>query len=163
VLLAGLAGGQPLLADPSAQVAYPFTWLNLVLRPWTYYTLFAASHVFFGGVGLYLLGRRWTMSRGAAFVAAGLFQLSGPFLSMVDLWHHLASAAWIPWVLLAADAAFEKRGPRNVLLWGAATAGQILGGSADMSAMTGLAVGGLALARYVRWSNPLGSENRWRP
>jgi len=157
----GLAGGQPLLADPSAQVAYPFTWLNLVLRPWTYYTLFAASHVFFGGVGLYLLGRRWTMSRGAAFVAAGLFQLSGPFLSMVDLWHHLASAAWIPWVLLAADAAFEKRGPRNVLLWGAATAGQILGGSADMSAMTGLAVGGLALARHVRWSNPLGSENRW--
>jgi hypothetical protein len=29
------AGGQPLLADASAQVAYPFTWLNLVLHPWT--------------------------------------------------------------------------------------------------------------------------------
>lgn len=45
------AGGQPLLADPSAQIVYPFTWLNLVLRPWTYYTLFACVHVLFPGIG----------------------------------------------------------------------------------------------------------------
>jgi hypothetical protein len=156
----GPGGGQPLLADPSAQIAYPFTWLNLVLRPWTYYTLFAASHVLFSGIGLYLLSRRWSMSRSAAFVASGLWILSGPLLSLLDLWHHLASAAWIPWVLLAADAALEAPGRRSVCLWGAAMAAQILGGSADMTAMTGLLTAGLALVKHVRWRKPLCAENR---
>lgn len=154
------AGGQPLLADASAQVAYPFTWLNLVLHPWTYYTLFAASHALFSGAGLYVLARHWKMSRSAAFVAAGLWMLSGPFLSLVGLWHHLASAAWIPWVVLTADAALETPRPRNGLLWGLAMAGQILGGSADMSAMTALFVGGQALVRNVRWRKPFCSDNR---
>ena len=31
--------GQPLLADPGAQVLYPTTWLNLVLAPWSVYTV----------------------------------------------------------------------------------------------------------------------------
>ena len=156
----GPAGGQPLLADPSAQIAYLPTWLNLVLRPWTYYTLFAASHLLFSGIGLYLLSRRWAMSRGAAFVASGLWILSGPLLSLLDLWHHLASAAWIPWVLLACVAALEAPGPRSVCLWGAAMGAQILAGSADMTAMTGLLTAGLALGRHVRWRNPLCAENR---
>jgi hypothetical protein len=156
----GLAGGQPLLADPSAQVAYPPTWLNLVLRPWTYYTLYGAGHVLFGGAGVYLLARRWSLSRQAAFVASALFLLSGPFLSLVDLWHHLGSAAWIPWVLLAADRALAAPGARGVLLWAGAMAGQILAGSADMAAMTGLAAGLLVLAPRVRWREPLGPTNR---
>lgn len=156
----GLAWGQPLLADPSAQIAYPPTWLNLVLRPWTYYTLFAASHVVFSGIGLFVLARRWGMSRGGGFAAAGVWVLSGPFLSLIDLWHHLASAAWIPWVWLAAEAAFEKPGLRSGLLLGLAMAGQILGGSADMSAMTGLIITGQAIAHHVRWRRPLDAANR---
>src|SRR5690349_15566715 len=32
--------GQPLLANANAQLLYPPTWLNLVMRPWTYYTVF---------------------------------------------------------------------------------------------------------------------------
>ena len=31
--------GRPLLADPRAEILYPPTWLNLVLRPATYYAL----------------------------------------------------------------------------------------------------------------------------
>lgn len=155
----GLAGGQPLLANPEAQLAYPMTWLNLVLRPWTYYTIFAASHVLFGAAGLYCLGRRWTMSRPAALVASSLFLLSGPFLSLIDVWHHLASAAWMPWVLLAADVALERPGLRGVLLWGLAMGAQILGGSADMSAMTGVATAGLVVRR-VHWRDPFGHTNR---
>src|SRR5262249_36760738 len=32
--------GQAFLANPNAEVLYPLTWLNLVMMPWTYYTLF---------------------------------------------------------------------------------------------------------------------------
>src|SRR5688572_9085914 len=31
--------GQPLLGDPSAQLLYPPTWMNLIMSPWTYYAL----------------------------------------------------------------------------------------------------------------------------
>jgi len=33
--------GQPLWADANTQVLYPPTWLNLLMRPWTYYTAYA--------------------------------------------------------------------------------------------------------------------------
>src|SRR5205807_738073 len=54
--------GQPLLADPSAENLYPFTWLHLVLRPWTYYTLFVAFHALFAGWGMAALARRRGLS-----------------------------------------------------------------------------------------------------
>ena len=36
--------GEPLLANPEAQVLYPFTWLNLVCPPRIFYTLYAVSY-----------------------------------------------------------------------------------------------------------------------
>ena len=58
------AFGQPLLADPATQVLYPPTWLNLLMRPWTYYTLFAFGHVLLSGIAFHALARRWGLSRG---------------------------------------------------------------------------------------------------
>lgn len=128
--------GQPLWADPSAQVLYPWTWLNLVLRPWVYYTLFGVGHVVLSGWATYALARRWEVSRGGSLLAAILWGSSGPYLSLVNLWHHFAGASWIPLVLLAADLALKAPRTTGALLWGGAMAGQILAGSADMVAMT---------------------------
>lgn len=154
------AFGQPLLADPSAQVLYPFTWLNLLLRPWTYYTVFVVTHVWLSGVGLYALARRWGMSVSGSYVAAGVWMAGGPFQSFVDLWHHFAGASWLPVVFLGAEVALESRRPVSVLLWGAAVAGQILAGSADMCAMTALAVGAYVALIHLRWRAGLNFENR---
>ncbi len=139
------AFGQPLLADSGAQVLYPPTWLNLILRPWTYYTLFAFTHVLLSGLALYALARAWKLAPEGAALAALVWVLCGPFLSLVDLWHHFASGCWIPAVFLAADRAFERRRPREALILGLTLAGQILAGSADMCALTILALGGYVL------------------
>jgi hypothetical protein len=151
--------GQPLMADPSAMVLYPLTWLNLLLRPWTYYTVFVAAHLFFSAIGVWRLARRLEASPGAAFVSAAVWLATGPFLSLLDLWHHFAGAAWMPWVLLAADRALASRTLSRGLVWGAAMGIQILAGSADMCAMTGLVSLGLLVghADRARW---LGSGNR---
>ena len=130
------AFGQPLLADPGAQVLYPPTWLNLLMRPWAYYTLFAFGHVLLSGIAFHALARRWGLSAGAALAGACAWVLSGPFLSLVDLWHHFASAAWIPAVFLAAERAVERRRARDALLLGLAIGLQVLAGSADVCAMT---------------------------
>ncbi|HVR72209.1 MAG TPA: YfhO family protein [Vicinamibacteria bacterium] len=153
--------GQPLLADPSAMVLYPFTWLNLVLRPWTYYTVFVCAHLLFSALGMRLLARRLELSRGAAFVAAALWTVSGPFLSLLDLWHHFAGAAWMPWVLLAADSALRAPALSRALRWGGAMGAQILAGSADMCAMTGLVALGLLATRADR-GDLAGRANRRR-
>jgi hypothetical protein len=149
------AFGQPLLADPGAQVLYPPTWLNLLMRPWAYYTLFAFGHVLLSGVAFHALARRWGLSAGAALAGACAWVLSGPFLSLVDLWHHFASAAWIPAVFLAAERAVERRRTRDALLLGLAIGLQVLAGSADVCAMT-LA----ALAVWVALVNV--DVRRWR-
>ena len=152
--------GQPLLADPSAMIAYPPTWLNLVMPPWLYYTVFALAHLAWTTAGVFLLARRWRYSPAAAATAASLWGLSGPLLSLVSLWHHYASAAWIPWVFLAAERALLRRTARDVALFALALGAQIVAGSADMCAMTLMAVGAYAAARWLRWRSPLARRNR---
>jgi hypothetical protein len=152
--------GQPLLGDPSAMIAYPPTWLNLLMPAWAYYSLFAVGHLAWTAAGMYLLARRWRVSEIGAALAAALWGLSGPILSFVDLWHHFAGAAWIPWVFLAGQRALVARSRRAVLGWCAAMGAQMLAGSADMVLMTGLAIAAYAAARYVRWRRPFSLRNR---
>jgi hypothetical protein len=141
--------GQPMLANPGAQVLYPWTWLNLLVSPETYYSIYALGHLLLSGVGLYLLAGRLGLSAPAAVVSSLIWVGSGPLLSTVNLWQHLAGAAWMPWVLLAVDAALSAPGLTRALLLGAAAAGQILTGSVDLVAMTALLAAGFSL-RYLR-------------
>ena len=135
--------GQPLLADPSAQVLYPPHWLNLLLSPWRYYVVFVLAHVLFTAEGARRLGMRLGLSPLAALLAGALWAASGPLQSLVSAWHHFAGAAWMPWVLLAASCALEEPAPRRLRLWAVAQGAQLLAGSAEMAALT-LALTGLA-------------------
>lgn len=154
------AFGQPLLGDPSAQILYPPTWLNLILPAWLYYTVFVVAHTALAALGLYALARRWGLSAGASFTSAALWTLSGPFLSLANLWHHFAGAAWIPIVFLAAESALEARRPKQLLLWALALAGQILAGSADMCAMTAVTLVAYLGWHRMDWHQLGGSTNR---
>lgn len=139
--------GLPMWADPGYQVAYPPTWLNLALLPATYYKLFVLLHCFWAGAGVYVLARRQAVTPLGAFVAGALFCASGPFVSAASLYHHYASGAWIPWVLLALDRALELGSAGSALLLGATAAVQLVAGSGDVVMMTGL----LATAWGVRF------------
>jgi hypothetical protein len=137
--------GQPFLADPSGEVYYPFTWLNLLFSPGTTYTLFVLGHWLISALGLYVLARRWGTSTGGAFVAAAIWMAS-PLVAMITLAHHLAGAAWMPWVVAAALRAAAAEAPvRHAVACGLLMGVQILAGSADMVAMTwGVAALGIA-------------------
>jgi hypothetical protein len=151
--------GQPLLANPDAQVLYPFTWLHLVMDPLTYYTVFAAGHLLLAGAGAAALARALGASRLAALAAGALFLASGPMLSLVDLWHHFASAAWMPWVCLGAVATADSARLRAAIAWGLALSAQILAGSADMCAL-GLVLAAVLFLRRASWRAPLSAGNR---
>ncbi len=146
-----LGFGRPLLADPSAQILYPATWLNLLMRPWTYYTLFTIAHAVAATLGLFTLARRLGLSSSGSVVAASLWLLSGPYLSNIDLWHHYAGISWLPFVVLAADRALETRRLGSGMAWGVAQGLQVLAGSADACVLTLVASLTLGLTRHVRW------------
>ena len=150
-----VAFGRPLLADPSLQLLYPPTWLNLVMRPGTYYTLFAVAHCWAAGFGLYLFARASGLSPTAALLSGALWTSSGPLLSAVTLFHHFAGAAWMPWVLLMVARALHRPSLRSGLLLGAVGAGQALAGSADMCLLTALGAAGYA-ASFVWQGRPRG-------
>lgn len=134
--------GQPLLADPGAQVAYPLTWLALVVPRPNAYTVFVVAHLLLGALGTVRLARALGAGRAGGLAAASAWTLCGPLQSSVNLWHHFAGAAWMPWVLLGADRLARTHGMRPIVALAAASALQILAGSADLCAMTWLLAAG---------------------
>lgn len=155
-----LGFGQPLLGDPSGQLLYPPTWLNLFMVPWTYYTVFVVAHALLGLAGVYVLSRRLGVSEPGAFVASVIWMLSGPTLSLVNLYHHFAGATWIPWVVVAADRAFRSGRWRDVAWLGLAFGAQLLAGSAEMAAASVILAALHAALSIVDWRTPLARSNR---
>jgi hypothetical protein len=145
-----LGFGHPLLANANQQALYPFTWLNLLLPPERVYVLLVLSHVAFGAFGMERLGGAIGLSRDSRFLAAALWAASGPLLSLGNVWHHLSSATWIPWIFLAAHRALDSPSLRRAALWGLAQGAQVLAGSPDVSLYTGLAVGAFVLLHEGR-------------
>lgn len=138
--------GRPLLADPRAEVLYPVTWLNLVLDPATFHTLFSLGHLVFAGLGAWALARRLGASPAAALGGGVVWMASGPLVSLVAMWHHLAGAAWMPWVVLAFVNAMSRPGSRSTALAAAALAAQVLAGSPENTVLTALLVGAFLIA-----------------
>lgn len=131
------AFGQPLLADPSCEILYPPVWLHLFLSPSRAYAWFVSLHSVFGALGVALLARRISGgSLRAALVGGCAWLLCGPLQSLATLWHHLAGAAWMPWVWLGVEEVVSGEG-RAARRWlGVALGFQMIAGSADMCAMT---------------------------
>jgi hypothetical protein len=139
--------GQPLLANPNYEVYYPLTLLNLVMAPWTYYRLFVFLHLLVAGTGTYALARRLGLSRMVAVLTGIAWMASGPLVSLVSLWNHLAAAAWMPWSAWAAHRAATRPTFAAGALWGAILAAPVLAGSPEMALFAGIfglvfAVGG---------------------
>jgi len=128
--------GQPLFADPRAEVLYPPSWIHWILRPETSYALFCAFHLVVAAMGAAALARKLMPSATfPALLVAGLaFAAGGPMLSLVSHWHHLAAAAWMPWILERAET--KPGEPPPWLALSVLVALQVLAGSPDYSLAT---------------------------
>jgi hypothetical protein len=142
--------GAPLLADASAELAYPATWLLLPLPVPLQFELFASAHCLLAALGAAALARRLLGSELGAGVAGAAYALAGPLLSAVGLYHHFAGAAFLPWVLWALEGLLRRPERGQALVLGVLAALQILAGSGDLVLMTGLACLGRLLLELRR-------------
>ena len=138
--------GAPFLADASAELAYPPTWLFLPLPLPVQFELFAVGHCLLAAAGGFALARRLTGGVVAPAAAGAAYALAGPLLSALGLYHHFAGAALLPWVLWALEGLLQRPGARQALGLGVLAACQVVAGSGDLVLMTALvAVARLAL------------------
>lgn len=128
--------GQPLFADPRAEVLYPPSWIHWILPPETSYAWFCAFHLVVAAMGAAALARKlMPLATLPALAVAGFaFAAGGPMLSLVSHWHHLAAAAWMPWILERAETRPGEPPPWFAL--STLVALQILAGSPDYTFAT---------------------------
>ncbi|MGO9200378.1 MAG: YfhO family protein [Limisphaerales bacterium] len=141
--------GIPFLAQWNTMCLYPPALLYLLLPlPWAL-NFFCLLHLWFGGLGMYFLARRWTRNQLAASVAGVVFGFNGLSLNLLMWPSHIATFSWMPWVVLALEMAWLEGG-RKVVAAALAGAMQMLAGGPETILFTwllSLGLLGLELAR----------------
>jgi len=141
--------GVPFLAQWNTSVCYPLSLVYALLPlPWAL-NVFGLGHLVFAGWGMYRLARVWTGSRLAASLAGLAFGLNGLALNCLLWTSNLAALSWLPWVLLAAERAWQQGGRRALALAALAGGMQMLTGSPEFILLTWLLVAGLWLHQWV--------------
>lgn len=133
------AFGEPMLGIANAAIAYPATWLALLLSPPATHTAIVVLHGLLAACGARALARAWGVSRTGALLAGGLWALSGPLQSALSQTNVLIGAAWLPWAWLGFS-----RGPGGRGLAGVSLGAMLLGGSPEAALMA--VAGGAVLA-----------------
>jgi hypothetical protein len=148
--------GIPFLAQWNTLVCYPPSLFYLLLpMPWSF-DVFCLGHILLAAMGMYFLARHWTNDRLAAAVAGIVFGFNGLTWQAVMWPHFLAALAWMPWLLLAMDKAWDVGG-RALLPAILAGALQMLSGGVEVIIQTWLLLGVMCALRFFRAGVP-----RWK-
>lgn len=141
--------GAPFLAQWGTMTLYPFSLIYLLLPlPWSL-NLFCLLHLWWGAIGVYRLANHWTKSPPAATFAAVLFLFNGLTLSTLFWPNYTVAFAWMPWIILFTERAWQIGG-RAIPLAALVGTMQMLSGVPEVTLLTWLLVGALALENLLR-------------
>src|SRR6185312_5883497 len=124
--------------------------------------LFSLAHLWWAGLGMYFLARRWTGNDFAVAFAGTAFAFNGFTLNRVMLPCHIATFSWLPWVVLTAEMAWRKGG-RRIFSAGIVGALQMLAGGPETILLTWLIVAALWLQQWIQGETPRGAMFRRLP
>ncbi len=122
--------GLPFLAQFNTLALYPLSLIYLLLPLTWALPFFCLLHLFLGGMGMYFLAARWTGSQAGAALAGVVFAFNGLALNFLMWPSHIATFAWMPWVILLTEAGW-KAGGRKLVLAALAAAMQVLAGGPE--------------------------------
>jgi hypothetical protein len=141
--------GAPFLAQWNTMPLYPPA-LVYVLLPLTWgLGMFCLLHVWWAGLGMFFLTRRWTGNNFAAAFAGTMFAFNGFTLNLIMWPSHLATFAWMPWVVFAVEGAWQNGG-RKIFLAGIVGAMQMLAGGPEIILFTWVVLLALWVQQFLR-------------
>jgi len=148
--------GLPFLAQWNTQALYPPALFYLIFPLSWSLGVFCLLHLFWGGLGMFLLTRCWTQNHFAAAFAGVVFAFNGLMLNRVIWPATIAGLAWMPWVVWLTVRAWREGG-KMVVLAALAGALQMLSGAVEVIALTWLILGTLGLVDLIRGRTPRGT------
>jgi hypothetical protein len=125
--------GTPFLGDIQSGVLYPPNWILLPLDPGTQMGWFLFLHCAWAGIGVMLLARAFGAPRDLALLAGCAWAMNGYFAKHFGQPTFLATAAWMPWVLLAAVRVARRADAPEIALLGLAGALTFLAGQPQLA------------------------------
>src|SRR6185312_14805106 len=105
-------------------------------------------HLFWGGVGMFWLVRRWNCGNLAAAIAAFAFVFNGVTLSSLIWLTYIVALAWLPWVVGCVREAWRSGG-RWIVFAAIAGAMQVLAGMPEIVALTWMFVAAVWISALV--------------
>ncbi len=102
-------GGTPFLGS-WCSVLYPPVLIYLLL-PLNYALAnYCILHLYWGGIGMYVLARRWTNSGVASALGGVVFAFNGMTIETLNWPLIIAAQSWMPWVIWAVGMATRRGG-----------------------------------------------------
>lgn len=151
--------GTPFLAQWNAQVLYlPALFYLLLPLSWSL-GVFCLLHLFWGGLGMFVLARCWTGNSFAAAFAGIAFAFNGLMLNSLMWPATVAAVSWMPWVVWLTERAWREGG-RMLVIAAIAGALQMLSGGTEVVLLTWVLSAALALAEIFRGELPRGQTFR---
>lgn len=136
--------GMPLAASVYPGVFYPPNWLFAILTPGLAMNLVVLTTYHLALIGTYLFARRAGMTRLGALLAGLAFTFGGYLINHLAHTSRIAAAAWLPWILLAVEAAARSESGKQIARWaclgGIFVALQLVAGEPQMAFFSALIV-----------------------
>ncbi len=145
--------GVPFLAQWNTMPLYPPLLAALALPLGWALSFFCLAHLWWAGLGMFFLARRWAGNDFAAAFAGVAFAFNGFTLNLLMWPSHIATFAWLPWVVLATELAW-RQGGKNIIWAAFAGAMQMLAGGPETILLTWLFVAALWLQQFFTNESP---------
>jgi hypothetical protein len=145
--------GVPFLAQWNTMPLYPPSLIYLLLPLNWSLSFFCLLHLWFAGLGMFFLARRWTGNNFAAAFAGVAFSFNGLTLNLLMWPSHIATFSWMPWVVLAVELAWREGG-RKIILAAIAGAMQMLAGGPETIFLTWIFLLALWLQQFINAEAP---------
>jgi hypothetical protein len=152
--------GVPFLAQWNTMALYPPSLIYLTLPLEWSLSFFCLLHFWFAGIGMYFLARKWTGNNFAAAFAGTVFSFNGFTLNLIMWPSHLATFAWMPWVVLAVELAWREGG-KKIIIAALAGAMQMLAGGPEIIFFTWILLFALWIQEFVK-SESVRRKMLWR-
>lgn len=133
--------GMPLLASVYTGALYPPNWLFALFPPGVAMNLVVITTYHLALAGAYRYARSLGINRAGAIVTGVAFTFGGYMVMSMGQTSNIATAAWLPWILLAIEKLYQRASWRWVAMGAIFIALQFFAGVPQMTWYTAL-VGG---------------------